>query len=101
MPGNTFQGIISFELSLSQNWVLAVDNVYTHVDETQFCGTVGTVGAAPATVGEPSSEQVSFAPAFEYNFSSDFGICVGCWFTAWGRNSTQFRSGVVNIDYTY
>ena len=102
LPGNSFQGIISFEYSFDQNWAIALDNVYTHTDATQFCGTAGTASTgAPASVGTPSSEQISFAPALEYNFSEHFGICAGCWFTAWGRNSAQFRSGVVNFDYTY
>ncbi|MDE3045259.1 MAG: hypothetical protein KGJ02_01245 [Verrucomicrobiota bacterium] len=102
LPGNSFQGIISFELALSQNWVLALDNVYTHTDQTQFYGTLGTTSTgATASVGFPSSEQISFAPAIEYNFSSHFGIIAGCWLTAWGRNSTQFISGAINFDYTY
>ena len=102
LPGKTFQGIVSFELSLTQNWVLALDNVYTHVDESRFYGTVGTDGTgAAASVGEPTSEQISFAPAIEYNFSGNFGIIVGAWVTGWGRNSEIFRSGVINIDYTY
>jgi hypothetical protein len=72
------------------------------VDKTQFRGTVGTTSdGLPTIVGFPSSEQISFAPAIEYNFSSELGLIVGCWFTGWGRNSTQFRSGVINLDYTY
>jgi len=102
LPGDTFEAIISFELTLSQNWALALDNVYIHVDRTQFFGTSGTTATgALATVGTPSSEQISFAPAIEYNFSSNLGIIAGCWFTAWGRNSTEFISGVVNFTYTY
>lgn len=118
MPGNSFQGIVSFEYTLTQNWVLALDNIYTHTDATQFCGNPGSnapdsgvgvpssgtgvsVSVPVATIGTPSSEQVSFAPAIEYNFSSHFGIIAGCWFTAWGRNSTEFRSAVINFDYTY
>ncbi len=102
LPGNSFQGIISFELTLDQNWVLAIDNVYTHTDRTEFFGTVGTaVDGSDATVGTPSSEQISLAPAIEYNFSSHFSITAGCWLTVWGRNSTQFRSGVINLAYTY
>ena len=94
-PGNNFQGMISFELTLSQNWVFAIDNVYTHIDSTSFSGT------SAAHVGVPSSEQISFAPAIEYNFNSHCGIIAGCWFTAWGRNSLIFRSGVIAFDYTY
>ena len=102
LPGSNFQGIISFEFTLNQNWVLALDSVYQHVDRTQFDGTLGTtVDGLSASMGIPSSEQVSFAPAIEYNFSGAFGMIAGCWFTAWGRNSVQFRSGILNIDYTY
>lgn len=95
LPGNNFQGIASFELTLNQNWVLALDNVYSHTDATSFYGTTIT------PVGVPSSEQISFAPAIEYNFSSHLGIIAGCWFTAWGRNTPVFRSGVIAFDYTY
>ena len=97
LPGNTFQAIASFEFSLTQNWALALDNVYTHVDQTRFFGNSGSA----ASVGAPSSEQISFAPAIEYNFSNNLGIIAGCYFTAWGRNSTRFYSGVISIDYTY
>ena len=95
-------GIVSFEFILNQKWVLAPDNVYIHADATQFYGTLGTTAAGlPATVGTPSSEQISLAPAIEYNFSANFGIEAGCWFAAWGRNTTEFRSGVINFAYTY
>lgn len=102
LPGNSFQGIVSFELTLNKNWVLAIDNVYTHTEVTQFFGSPGiTFGGTYADVGKPSSEQLSFAPAIEYNFSSNFGIIAGCWFSALGRNSAEFRSGVINFEYVY
>lgn len=102
--GNSFQGIISFELAITRNWAFAIDNVYTHTDIVHFQGTPGTTtkgGTTAATVGLPSSEQLSFAPAIEYNWSADLGLIAGCWFTAAGRNSTQFRSGIVALSYAY
>lgn len=102
IPGNGFQVLASFEYSLSQNWVLALDNVYTHTDASEFFGMPGiSFEGTFATVGPPSSEQLSFAPAIEYNFSRNFGIIAGCWFSAMGRNSSEFLSGVINFDYTY
>lgn len=102
LPGNNFQGIVSFELTLNQNWVLALDNVYKQTDITQFFGIPGiSFSGTFADMGKPSSEQLSFAPAIEYNFSSNFGIIAGCWFSALGRNSTKFQSGVVNLEYIY
>lgn len=102
LPGNSFQGIVSFELTLNQNWVLALDNVYTQTNSTQFFGIPGIdFNGTFAGSGKPSSSNLSFAPAIEYNFSRNFGIIAGCWFSALGRNSTEFRSGVVNLEYTY
>ena len=102
LPGNGFQAIASFEFSFSQNWALALDSVYTHTDSAQFFGNPGlALTGTFAEVGQPSSEQLSFAPAIEYNFSPNFGIIAGCWFSALGRNSAEFRSGVVNFEYTY
>ncbi len=102
LPGNSFQGIMSFELTLNQNWVLALDNIYTHTNSTSFFGIPGIVfGGTLANAGKPSSDQLSFAPAIEYNFSRNLGVIAGCWFSALGRNSTEFRSGVINFVYVY
>ena len=102
LVGNSFQGIVSFELTLNQNWVFALDQVYTHTDRTEFLGSPGIAFSGTfADVGKPSSEQLSFAPAIEYNVSSHFGVIAGCWFSAFGRKSAEFRSGVVNFEYTY
>lgn len=102
LPGNIFQAIASFELSLSDHWAFAIDNVYTHIDNTTFCGDLGfdKIGAV-AIVGLPSSEQISFAPAIEYAFNANFGIEAGYWFTAWGRNSNTFGSAAIELSYTY
>ncbi|HSX38147.1 MAG TPA: hypothetical protein VLE95_04880, partial [Chlamydiales bacterium] len=99
--GNSFECIISFEFTLNQNWVFAMDNVYTHTDASSFYGTPGTINGSPASVGLPSSEQFSFAPAIEYNFSANLGLIGGCWFSAAGRNSTRFASGVIEFVYVY
>ncbi|MBS0624855.1 MAG: hypothetical protein JSS32_02255 [Verrucomicrobia bacterium] len=101
-PGNSLQGVVSFEYTLSKNWALALDNIYTYTDGSQFFGTPGiTFGGVYATTGKPCAVQFSFAPAIEYNFDSHLGIIAGCWFTAAGKNSAHFQSGVVNVEYTY
>ena len=102
LPGNRFQGILSFELTLNQNWVLAFDTIYTQTDATQFFGLPGiTYYGRYATVGTPSSEAFQLAPAIEYNWSPHLGVIGGCWFSVMGRNSAQFQSGVINFQYTY
>ena len=101
-PGNALEAILSFEFTFNQNWVFAIDNVYMHTNKNRFTGHPGFTEAGKlAPVKAPSSEQISFAPTIEYNFNSHFGIAIGAWVTAWGRNSIEFRSGIIDFDYTY
>jgi hypothetical protein len=102
-PGHSFGAIVSFEFSLDRNWALALDNVYAHFDKDRFRGTPGlsTAPLVPAVVGRPSSETLSFAPAIEYNFSENWGILAGVWFSAIGRNTPVFRNAIVSFVYQY
>jgi len=93
-PGNTSTTICSFEYTINQNWVFAIDNIYTHTNQTRFSGF-------PENTLILSSDQISFAPAIEYNFSSKIGIIAGIWFSAFGRNIQEFCNGVINFDLNY
>ena len=101
-PGNLSETILSFEYSLSQNWVLALDNIYLHIDKDRFRARPGREKHhTRATVGRPSSEQISFAPAIEYNFSENLGLIGGVWFSAAGRNAFRFRNGIISFIAQY
>lgn len=91
-PGNAYVGIIGLEYTLTQRWALAMDIDYTHLNKTRF------TGKTLAPVGAPSSEQLSFSPAIEYNWSAYVGAIAGCWFTAAGRNSPEFASAVIAVN---
>ncbi len=91
-PGNTFVTILGMELSLNPNWALACDFQYQHRNKTRFSGK------ATASMGGPSNEQFSLAPAFEYNWNANIGIIAGAWFSFAGRNSAEFASGVVAVN---
>ncbi len=102
IPGNGFQGIISFELTLNKNWAVALDNIYQYINATEFIGIPGiSFYGTFADIGSPFSEQFSFAPALEYHWSQSIRLIAGSWLSAWGRNSTKFRSGVVDFEYVY
>jgi len=101
-PGDSFQAICSFEYNLTQNWGLAFDTVWTHNDLTSFYGDLGTDEEGnPFEVGYPSDENLSFSPGIEYGFSENLGIVVGCWLSALGRNSAEFRSALANFYYYF
>lgn len=127
IPGNIFTGIIAFEYTVTQNFALALDFQYSHLNKTRFRGNPGFVETTtadagiispgeviplvppgtssvsstskiPAVVGFPSSDQFSLAPALEYNFSSAIGIIGGAWFSIGGRNASAFASGVIAVN---
>lgn len=101
-PGNTFAVDFGYEFSFTERWVLALDAVYSNSARTRFSGDSGvTASGTPASVGGGSSDQLSFAPALEYNPNANLGFIAGVWFTAWGRNSSDFVSGVFSFTYTF
>jgi hypothetical protein len=94
-PGQSPLVQFGFEISLSQRWVLAGDIQYQHRNKARFKGQKGNTNGTPNAVGGPSTESWSLAPAIEYNWSVDYGIIAGVWFTVAGRNSAEFATGVI------
>lgn len=101
-PGNVFSFLASFEYTFTRQWVFACDFEYDHKNRTKFLGSPGFTDLdVPASVGGPSSELFSIAPALEWNYNESFGIIGGVWFTAAGRNAPHFTSGVLSFIYVH
>jgi len=97
-PGNSWGIDIGYEYSITQKWVFACDAVYTYFNKSSFSGNKGRdANGIPFSVGGPSGDQLSFAPALEYNLTPDMGMVAGVWFTATGRNSGNF----ISLVYTF
>lgn len=95
--GNTLNLDYGLEVSLNQKWVLATDIAYTYSNKSTFTGTPGvTATGEVAVTGGPSSDQLSLAPAIEYNVNENGGFIGGVWFSVYGRNSTNFVSLVLS-----
>jgi len=101
-PGQTFKLSFGTEISLTQRWVIANDLVYQTSGRTTFTGNLGVDSTgAPAVVGNGSNDSLSLAPALEYNFTPQLGALAGVWFTVYGRNSSNFISGIFTVTYTF
>lgn len=97
-PGNSLNFDFGLEYSLTQRWVAALDVVYEYFNKASFSGIKGVDSQGmPASIGAPSGDQLSFAPAIEYNPSDSFGYIAGIWFTATGRNAGRFVSGIFSF----
>jgi len=100
--GNSFTIDLGYEFSFTQEWVFALDVVYQNNNKSTFSGHKGlNTKGETAHVGIPSSDQLSLAPAIEYNPNANLGWLAGLWFTATGRNSGAFVSGILSVTYTY
>ena len=98
--GNQFTTVLSFEYSLTRNWVPALDLMYTHSASNDFSGFPGTTGGgAPADIFTSSSTQISAVPTIEYNFSENVAVVLGVWFSVAGRNSDEFISTIAAFNY--
>ncbi len=98
-PGNNLFIDGSIQYNMSQRWVVACDLYYIHYNRNKFSGKAGTdsFGAPNVNTG-PSGEQLSLAPAIEYNWSKNLGLIGGVWFTLAGRNTSRFVTGVVALN---
>lgn len=97
-PGQGFSADLGLEVSINQPWVVALDVVYNCTNRTTFSGYPGRVAqsstSALASVTSGFSDQLSLAPAVEYNFNENMGMLWGAWFTVYGRNASNFVSGI-------
>jgi len=101
-PGNTSTADFGFELSFSQHWVFACDLAYTAQDRTKFHGIPGRAAdGTPADVGSGFNDNLSLAPAIEYNFSDMLSILWGVQFSVYGRNSQNFVNGQFSCEYQW
>ncbi|KTD14136.1 Fe-S protein [Legionella gratiana] len=98
---NAYSADLAFEYTLTQNWVPVFEVLYAHSPESHFDGNPGFTpgGTTAAGVGGNSNEQVSFAPALEYNFTSNLGIIGGVWFSVTGPHAAKFVTGAIAINY--
>ncbi|MBI5273116.1 MAG: hypothetical protein HY861_03950 [Chlamydiia bacterium] len=104
-PGSTFACDLGLEYSINQPWVFALDLVYTATGSTSFTGSPGLLNPAdptlPATVGDSYNDNLSLAPAIEYNWNENLGVLGGVQFSVYGRNSGNFVSGIFSVDWTF
>jgi hypothetical protein len=101
-PGQTLTSFFTGEYSMTQNWGLGFDFMFTHKKKSTFSGNPGKTSlGTKASVGLPSSTQISLAPFVEYNFAPNMGIFGGPWFTIAGRNSSAFFAAYFAFLYTF
>lgn len=92
-PGYSIKFDTAIEVNITRNWAFACDLVTNISGKTRFSGTSAVSNTSPFSI------QFSMAPAIEYNLSAQLGIIAGSWFTLAGKNSAQFASAVIALNY--
>jgi len=92
-PGDSMFLDVSFEYSLSRNWVLASDLLYSSSEHGHVFGDIEGQGKYAA--GLPSSRSFGFAPAVEYSWSASRGVLVGIRRIMPGRNRSSSWTPVI------
>jgi hypothetical protein len=101
-PGNKLTTDLGMEISFSERWVFALDVVYFAINRTKFHGNPGlNKDGSVASVGTGYSDNLSLAPAIEYNWNENLGILWGVQFSVYGRNSGNFATGQFSVVYTW
>ena len=94
-PGNTFTVDGAGEYSVTRNWVLASDLVYSESGNTRV------TSASNLTTNLGFSQSWAVAPAVEYNWNADVGIIAGVRLFPAGRNTAASITPVFAINYVH
>ncbi|MFC4762047.1 transporter [Dyella koreensis] len=102
-PGNAFFINAAWEYSLTRRWVLAFDLSYRRSDETRVRGYRADASSGVQenlNFASHPSETFGFAPAIEYNWSSQLGVLVGVRvFT--GHHSSTTVTPAIALNYAH
>ena len=90
-PGGSLSIDAAAEYSVTRNWVVASDLVYGYSGTTLVSGNTGTTILS-------DSHSLAFAPAVEYNWTSNSGILFGLRYFPTGRNSGATLSPAIAIN---
>jgi hypothetical protein len=100
-PGQGLSVDLSFEYSISQNWVAGMDLWYEHDRSTRIAG-IHSLGSSSQSISQEtgSSDMFYVAPSIEYNWSGSLGVIAGVRVFAAGRNLTKTITPIIAIAYS-
>ncbi|MGH9480893.1 MAG: hypothetical protein ACRD1L_02275 [Terriglobales bacterium] len=99
-PGDSSYADASWEYSLTQRWVLALDATYRHTGATWVAGVNTLDPAASGIQLEPgSSDAFALAPAVEYNWRANLGVLLGVRVIPASHNTAASLTPAVAINW--
>jgi hypothetical protein len=94
-PGSKTTLIGAVEFSLTREWVLALDIIHESTRKARLHGRDANGALVERTF--PSTRNIGFAPAIEYNWSDRAGALFGVWITPKGHNTPSSITPAIAI----
>ena len=95
-PGELVSADLAGEFTMTQNWVAVMEAYSFYHTASSFRGTAGIDENGQLTaIGHNALYEVTLAPALEYNFTENYGLIGGVWFTTNGKSAPVFTSLVL------
>ena len=95
-PGNGFSADAAFEYSLTRNWVLALDVIYNHGNQTI---ARGTQNGEAVVLNSGTSDSLGFAPAIEFSWTPNIGVLAGVRIIPKGHHAPASVTPAIAINY--
>ena len=100
-PGDGASVAAAAEYSLTRNWVLATDLIWSHSASTRVAGSDPGSSGVLVNIESGSSEYFAIAPAVEFNWSPRMGVIVGARIFVAGRNTPASITPVTAINMVF
>lgn len=126
-PGSVFTLDIAEELSITQHWVVVLEGFMEYQQADRFFGDYGKASNAltpdikkrlksrlvelfptrrninslflnSSKIGNGTMNLLSLAPAIEYNFTENYGLIAGSWFSVYGKNVSKFAAAAIGFN---
>lgn len=125
-PGNAVGLDWASEFTLTKEWVAVMEANFIYQQASTFHGVIGK--NAPDShlpiarlrtlvsshrlfptkhnighpiIGSGSLDQITLAPAMEYNYSESYGVICGVWFTVAGKNTPEFVTPIIQFNASW
>ena len=98
-PGLSAWVDLAGEFTINQNLVVVMEALYGMGAPLHFTGFPGLTNLGqPLSLESGKNRALSYAPALEYNFTANFGVIAGVWFSVLGQNISQFCAPVFAVN---
>lgn len=98
----SISGDFAAEYAFTQNWIFALDFVWSHNFAAAFKGNKERDRFGNEVImNTGSSNLLTLSPAIEYSFSPTLGMLIGGTFSFLGRNLPATAQGIASVTWTF